>query len=47
MANRPSFVAAWGAAAQIYDPKDPLTKVKNVIGGKVRANFEIPESEGG
>ncbi|SFU08647.1 Type VI secretion system (T6SS), amidase effector protein 4 [Kosakonia arachidis] len=47
MGNRPSFVAAWGAAAQIYDPKDPLTKVKNVIGGKVRTNFEIPESEGG
>ena len=47
MSVRPSFVAAWGAAAQIYDANDPLGKVKNVIGGKVKANFDIPEKEGG
>ncbi|CAD6081386.1 type VI secretion system amidase effector protein Tae4 [Escherichia coli] len=47
MSARPSFVAAWAAATRIYDANDPIGKIKRVIGGKVKHNFEIPEQQGG
>lgn len=47
MSRRPAFVEAWSAATRIYDARDPIGKVKNIIGGKVKHNFEIPEDDGG
>ena len=47
MTARPSFVAAWAAATRIYDANDSIGKVKQVIGGKVKHNFEIAPDEGG
>lgn len=47
MTARPSFVAARAAATRIYDANDSIGKVKQVIGGKVKHNFEIPPDEGG
>lgn len=47
MGTRPRFLAAWTAAKNIYDPNDPLGKVKNTIGGAVKRNFEIPVESGG
>ncbi|MCL2897379.1 type VI secretion system amidase effector protein Tae4 [Brenneria tiliae] len=47
MGIRPGFIAAWTAAKQIYDPNDPIGKVKDTIGGTVKRNFEIPVRDGG
>lgn len=47
MTARPSFVAAWAAATRIYDANDSIGKVKQVIGGKVKHNFEIPPDRAG
>ena len=47
MNSRPRFISAWTAAKRIYDPANPLKKVKETIGGKVRQNFEIPANIGG
>ncbi|AUX92260.1 type VI secretion system amidase effector protein Tae4 [Mixta gaviniae] len=47
MNSRPSFISAWTAAKRIYDPANPLKRVKETIGGKVKQNFEIPYENGG
>ncbi|WP_279027136.1 type VI secretion system amidase effector protein Tae4 [Gibbsiella quercinecans] len=47
MGVRPGFISAWTAAKRIYDPNDPISKVKSVIGGAVKRNFEIPVASGG
>lgn len=46
--DRETFVCCCPAAAtRIYDANDSIGKVKQVIGGKVKHNFEIPPDEGG
>lgn len=36
---RPTFSAAWNAAAKIYNPKKPTEHVAKIIGGRVAANI--------
>ena len=36
--TRPSFITAWAASMQIYDPVDSGARVAQVIGGNVAAN---------
>jgi len=47
MSERPNFIAAWSAAKRIYDPLEPLKKVKDTIGGMEMKNFEISPEQGG
>ena len=45
MGTRPRFLAAWTAAKNIYDPNDPLGKVKNTIGGAVNETLRYPPNQ--
>lgn len=47
MGIRPSFISAWNAAKYIYDEKNTIKRVKDVIGGRIKENFEIPYEKGG
>ena len=47
MSARSPFLASWSTANKIHDENDPIGRVKHLIGGKVKQNFEIPERKGG